>query len=89
MKDNYSKYTYINDIGAPVFTGSSSIADFLISSSGGGIKAEGHILTNGWSMIVYFMAILNFSAIFELISFSGGLSSSSSSGSTSALSSSN
>tara|TARA_B110000503_G_C6930764_1_gene322704 strand:- start:315 stop:575 length:261 start_codon:yes stop_codon:yes gene_type:complete len=39
--------TYINDIGAPVFTGSSSIADFFISSSGGGISADGFILTKG------------------------------------------
>jgi len=39
--------TYINDIGAPVLTGSSSIADFLISSSGGGINADGFILTRG------------------------------------------
>ena len=76
--------TYINEIGAPVLTGSSSIADFLISSSGGGIKADGFILTRGWSIIVYFIAILNFSAILVLISCSLPFSSSSSSSSASA-----
>ena len=39
--------TYIKDIGAPVLTGSSSMADFLINSSGGGMKADGLILTRG------------------------------------------
>ena len=74
--------TYMKDIGAPVFTGSSSIADFLINSSGGGINADGFIFTRGWSIIVYFIAILNFSAIFVLISYSLPPSSSSSSSSS-------
>ena len=80
--------TYINDIGAPVFTGSSSIADFLISSSGGGINTDGFIFTKGWSMMVCFMAIRNFSAMLMLLSCSCPLSSSSSSASASAFSSS-
>ena len=58
----------MNEIGAPVLTGSSSMADFFISSSGGGIKADAFIFTSGWSMMVYFIAILNFSAMLVLIS---------------------
>ena len=64
------------------------MADFLISSSGGGIRADGFILTRGWSMMVCFMAIRNFSAILVFVSGSAPLSSSSSSASASAFSSS-
>jgi hypothetical protein len=74
-------------MGAPVFTGSSSTTVFFIKSSGGGIKPDPKII-GLFVMFCCYIASLNYSAMFVLLSLYSykGLSISSSPGSSSSLS---